>query len=285
MKTVLKILCAIAFVAGNMHPFTAHATSIGISPASIHATVLQGTTEEIIFNLSRSDVVGGQMVFSGEVEGDQILQIPQDAPIVIPAGFTDYSVPVMIDARQAPVGSYETTVRFVQVPDFVDAGSVKILIGAGVSVRVDVVSRADYLAYLKDSVFQDILLDVPEGIQAKSMAAMTASVRNNDSIPLGGFTYRYSVVDTEGRMMVEERAGERLDPYEMETQNVPFSFRKDGVYTAELQVLLGEDVITRTQRSFTVLPADPIKWFPFITACTLLFFGGWSVYLCYRKKG
>lgn len=279
-RTVALSLCLFFFV-----PSLARAFSVGISPAEVSVTVLQGTKQEIKFTVMRSDASSGQNIFTMTTEGDPIIDTSSVAPWIIPSGSREISAPITIDAREVPLGEYEALVRFVQEPDFSSAGSTKVLIGVTAKVRVHVVDRSTYVAHIADNGLEALEFSVPTDVKARSLFTLVSRIRNTLPVSMEGLTYRYLLLNTSGQEFArEEQLDMRLAAYETVDNSIPFSLEREGDYFLRMQVFYGPDLLMQAEQPITVGPADNRSLIPIIGVGILVVFAGWNIFRIYRSR-
>lgn len=266
-----------------LHPAFARAMAVGISPGEVTLTVLEGAVQDFDMIVLRSGTYGKDIYTVG-ASGDPVLSFSHGDAAIIQDGSSDATYVATVDATHLAVGNYESVFRFTHAPNFTEAGSVGVLVGAAASIHIHVVDRPAYLTYLHDTVFSSPELALPVSAKAGDSITIASTVGNAASVYLDGFTFDYTLSDASGDLAHVSIPDVQLTPYKNDARHIPFSVKHEGVYTLQMRVLYGADVVTQTSQTFTILPPEPIHWFPVAAAMLLTVFGVISIVGCYRRK-
>lgn len=250
MMVTLSLLLGHWFLTPN---FALAQGSIGVSPAEVRATILQGEQSEIIFNLSRESI-SSEETFVVTAEDETYLEFPEGRSITLGIGIRSMEFPVIIKGDSADFGDYQSNLNF-QSDRLIDGqGGVQVYLGVRVDLNWRVVDEANFGAFLADDVIRLSELKIEDDIIAKTRFDLSFHISNNSADEISGLTCQAELLGPDGTVIetVDVQADHDLQAYEDHLFETTMRVREPGLYHLNVRVYFNGSPITQSQTDFTV---------------------------------
>lgn len=227
--------------------------SIGVSPAEVQATILQGEQSEIVFNLSRESIESAE-TFVVTPDDSTYLEFPEGKKITLDAGIRSMEFPIVITAQSAELGDYQTKLNF-QSDRLIDGqGGVQVHLGVRVDLNWRVIDAASFGAFLADDVIRLSVPKIEDDIIAKTRFDLSFHLSNNSADEIGGLTCQAELLGPDGSVIetIDIKADHDLQAYEDHLFEAVMRAQEPGTYHLNVRVYFNDSPVVQNQADFTV---------------------------------
>lgn len=238
----------------------ASAISVGISPATLKVIMLEGTSGEFTYHVSRSDSEGDLELLVG-VEDADFASLPMGGEIVLLEGSQTLEVPIEFDAAGLAPGTYEASF-FVRQKEATSTGQETLSIRYGVEAVIDleVVSSDRYNELITGDVIE-IHGNYFGNSSYKSRQTMVLNreIRNLENLYVHDLVMRTGLLDSNGELVGDEQEESlSLTALGNRTYKSEIQAPAAGTYTAVTSVYYQDQKLAESSVEITVEENDAL---------------------------